>query len=85
MYYCISVFMVAYLIYFCYIIGYTRYLCEFFYYISALISVENNLDQQWIGRKLLDVVSVWDHCDLMVEQGEDISGTQYNGGKVYSR
>jgi hypothetical protein len=38
MYYCISVCMVASLIYFCYITGYTRYLCAFLYYISALIS-----------------------------------------------
>ena len=30
--------MVASLIHFCYIIGYTQYLCVFLYYISALIS-----------------------------------------------
>ena len=32
-----SVTMVSSLIYFCYITGYTRYLCEFLYYIPALI------------------------------------------------
>jgi hypothetical protein len=31
---------------------------------------------QWIGRVFSDVASVWDHCDLMVEQGEDISTTE---------
>jgi hypothetical protein len=39
---------------------------------------------QWIRRMLLDVVSIWDYCDLMVEQEVDIIGTHYSGGKVYS-
>jgi hypothetical protein len=54
-YYCIFVFMVSSLIYFCYIIGYPRYLCAFIYYISALISCENNPDQWYQSRLLLIV------------------------------
>lgn len=38
----------------------------------------------WIGRLLLDIVSIWDQCDLMVEQEVDTSGTQYNRGRVCS-
>jgi hypothetical protein len=50
--------MVASLIYFCYIIGYLRYLCTFLYYISALISCQNNLDQWYQSRLLLIIFSV---------------------------
>jgi hypothetical protein len=53
------------------------------------VKLQGYTDSDWAGsavdqRVLLDVASVWDQCDLMVEQEADISGTQYNRGRVYS-
>ena len=54
-YYCISVFMVIYMIYLCYIIGYL-YISVHFFIISPLsFRAKNNLDQ-WYQRRLLLIV-----------------------------
>ena len=57
-YYCISVFMVASLIYFCYITGYTRYSVHFIIISPLTFRAENNPDQWYQSRLLLIIFLV---------------------------